>query len=83
MRFFTRQSFIIISLLFHNLGEINIKISIDITADEIEALMHLSENKTVSSFVDKVLRESEKVATANIMEARTIQEINPYSLHDS
>lgn len=59
------------------------KISIDITADEIEALMHLSENKTVSSFVDKVLRESEKVATANIMEARTIQEINPYSLHDS
>lgn len=59
------------------------KISIDITADEIEALMHLSENKTVSSFVDKVLRESEKVAMANIMEARTIQEINPYSLHDS
>lgn len=59
------------------------KISIDITADKIEALMHLSENKTVISFVDKVLRESEKVATANIMEARTIQEINPYSLHDS
>ena len=59
------------------------KISIDITADEIEALMHLSENKTVSSFVDKVLRESEKVAMTNIMEARTIQEINPYSLHDS
>ena len=59
------------------------KISIDITADEIEALMHLSENKTVSSFVDKVLRESEKVVMANIMEARTIQEINPYSLHDS
>lgn len=59
------------------------RISIDITADEVEALTHLSGKSEISPFVDKVLRETEKVSAANIEEARAIQEINPYSFCDS
>ncbi len=55
------------------------RISIDVSAEEIEALAQLSENKGLSSFVDKVLQESARVSVQNITEAREIQEVNPYS----
>lgn len=58
------------------------RISIDVSAEEIEALMQLSENKGLSSFIDKVLQESARVSVQNIVEAREIQEVNPYSLSD-
>lgn len=59
------------------------KISIDITAREIDALVNFSENAEISSFVDKVLREAEKVSSANITEAMAIQEVNPYSSREN
>lgn len=55
-------------------------ISIDVSAEEIEALaqLQLSEDKKICLFVDKVLRDSARVSVQNIAEARKIQEVNPY-----
>ena len=59
------------------------KISIDITAREIDALVNFSENAEIGSFIDKVLREAEKVSSANITEAKAIQEVNPCSSREN
>lgn len=55
------------------------RISIDVSAEEIEALSQLPENRGLSSFVDKVLQESDRVSVQNMTEAREMQEVNPYS----
>ena len=65
--------------MYSFLGGNGMRISIDVSAEEIEALAQLSENKGLSSFVDKVLQESARVSVQNITEAREIQEVNPYS----
>lgn len=55
------------------------RICIDITAAEVEALAPLAENREISSFVDKVLRAVDKTSAETIKEANLIREINPYS----
>lgn len=70
-------------ILSSHLGEIDMRINIDITAREIDALVNFSENAEIGSFIDKVLREAEKVSSANITEAMAIQEVNPYSSREN
>lgn len=79
--FFTKQISPII--LSSHLGGIGVRISIDITAREVDVLVNFSENAEIGSFIDKVLREAEKVSSENITEAMAIQEVNPYSSREN